>query len=449
MFLAGELGMNIRKLCSISLIITSFLTGCSYESGKINDESIVRLFNNQESVGEEDTYASKDSPIGETLAAKGIAIPQSKTSIYVNRLGYNLDDEKKAIFDSDNLGDSFNVINADNGHLEYVGKITGDDIKTGDFSQVNKAGKYYIETDIIGRSYYFTISDNADTELFINMLNNFYTDGDVIEETPESIKDACFGMDAVIYAMQCNGEAFKADNHVVEELLRMSDELISMQGENGSMLDDYEATAAFCGIISMCSNEFGKYEADMDKNYKDSAINAWKWLSNINCETDAQKVARFYAASQLFGLLNENEYKSIAEQYLNEVKSNDYSFDNFSFYGIIAYMSSKGDVDKELCTSIMMKMLSKADSIANDALDDKVYKVGADDIDDVMTNTVQICFFDYLVPSREYTDLLSNTIEYIGGYNPSGINYMENTNDKNFEYKGIMLFAISNILTED
>jgi restriction endonuclease S subunit len=97
----------------------------------------------------------------------------------------------------------------------------------------------------------------------------------------------------------------------------------------------------------------------------------------------------------------------------------------------------------------MMKMLSKADSIANDALDDKVYKVGADDIDDVMTNTVQICFFDYLVPSREYTDLLSNTIEYIGGYNPSGINYMENTNDKNFEYKGIMLFAISNILTED
>jgi hypothetical protein len=67
-----------------------------------------------------------------------------------------------------------------------------------------------------------------------------------------------------------------------------------------------------------------------------------------------------------------------------------------------------------------------------------------------MTNTAQICLFNYLVPSREYTDLLSNTIEYIGGYNQSGTNYMENgAKEKYFEYKGIMLFALSNIVTED
>jgi hypothetical protein len=431
------------------------MTGCSYVPGRINDETIVRLFNNQDTEQSDDAYAGEDSSIMDILTANGVSIPQSHTSIYVNQLGYNSDADKKAIFVGSNLSNSFNVVNAENGHLEYVGKITGDIVKTGDFSKVTKEGRYYIETDVVGRSYYFTISDNADTELFTDMLNNFYSDDDVIESEPESIKDACFGMDAVIYAMQCNGEVFDVDNHVVEELLNMSDEMISMQGRNGSILDDYESTAAFCGIISMCSNEFGKYEADMDKTYKDAAMNAWEWLSANKCETDGEKAARFYAASQLFGLLDGEEYKGISEQYLKDMKAAKYSFDNFSFYGIIAYMSSKEDVDKELCTSIMMEMLSEADTIANNALDDKIYGVGAADIDDVMTNTVQICLFNYLVPSREYTDLLSNTIEYIGGYNPGGINYatssviMEDTNDKNFEYKGIMLFAISNILTED
>jgi hypothetical protein len=46
--------------------------------------------------------------------------------------------------------------------------------------------------------------------------------------------------------------------------------------------------------------------------------------------------------------------------------------------------------------------------------------------------------------------MLDNTLDYIGGYNPEGINYIEdNTSDKNFEYKGIVLFALSNLVTED
>jgi hypothetical protein len=95
-------------------------------------------------------------------------------------------------------------------------------------------------------------------------------------------------------------------------------------------------------------------------------------------------------------------------------------------------------------------MLMQADEIADSASSDKTYKVGVTDIDLVFDNALQICFFNYLVPSREYTDMLDNTLDYIGGYNPEGINYIEdNTSDKNFEYKGIVLFALSNLVTED
>jgi hypothetical protein len=192
----------------------------------------------------------------------------------------------------------------------------------------------------------------------------------------------------------------------------------------------------------------------MESTYKEAALNAWEWLKTQKCTTNEAKSQRFYAAAQLFGLLDSKDYKTIAEQYLKNNKTdertNNYYFERYSFYGTVAYMNSKGDIDKELCTDVMMYMLMQADEIADSASSDKTYKVGVTDIDLVFDNALQICFFNYLVPSREYTDMLDNTLDYIGGYNPEGINYIEdNTSDKNFEYKGIVLFALSNLVTED
>jgi hypothetical protein len=381
----------------------------------------------------------------ELLEAKGIAVPQSHTSIYVNQLGYNASDEKKAVFDGSAIESSFNVVDADSDQVVYVGSISGDDTKIGDFSSVTSPGKYYIETANVGRSYYFTISDDSDKELFASMLDNFY-EGQIDDD---NIVDACLGMDALLYAMQCNGDVFEGENHIVEQLLYMSEDLIARQGEDGSIGGDYLSTAAFCGIIGMCCNEFGKYEETIEQIFKESIESSWSWLELQECDTDAKKAARFYTTAQLYNLYKTSEYKNMAEEYLND-KESGYSLDAFTFYGVISYMNSKADVDMSLCTYIMSDMISEADVISDNALADKVYKVGTDDIDDVITNAGLISFFDYIVPSREYKDLLANTIDYIGGYNPGGINYMtENTNEKYFEYKGIMLFAISNILTED
>jgi hypothetical protein len=444
--------MNIRKLCLLFLSFTIFLTGCEYVPGRINDESVKKYFGKDDNTQYQDAYSGNDDSIVELLEARGIDVPESHTSIYVNRIGYNTYDQKKAVFDGEAIGNSYNVVNADTGITVYVGKISSGDPKTGDFSSVTTPGRYYIETDYVGRSYYFTISDNADKDLFANMLDNYY-DGEIeigVDGNDNSmVIDACLGMDALIYAMQCNGDVFGADNHIVEQLLHMANDLISLQGDEGSIGGDYISTAAFCGIISMCCNEFGKYEATIEQTYKDVVNQAWSWLEMQDCDTDAKKAARFYATAQLYNLYKTTEYKEISEEYLND-KGSGYSMDAFTFYGVISYMNSKADVDMTMCTYIMSDMISNVDVICNNASADKVYNVGADDLDEIMINTVQICFFEFIIPSREYKDLLANTIDYIGGYNPNGINYMtENTNDKYFEYKGIMLFAISNILTED
>jgi hypothetical protein len=432
--------MNIRKICTVILAFSLLLVGCSYEVGGINEEYVIKLLLSQDNSLTENTYVESDNDIS-------VALPQSHTSIYINRLGYSMEDNKKAIFVSDKDIETFKVVNADTKAVVYTDKISDDNVKIGDFSSVSEPGNYYIETESIGRSYNFTISDNIYTDIFDNLLNSFYIEEEGITGECSDIIDACFGMNTVIYAMQCNGDVFENKSNIVEQLLRMSDYLISCQEKDGSILEDYEVTAAFCGIIGMCGNEFGKYESTIDETYKESALKAWEWIEDNNCDTDSRKAARFYAAAQLYNLLKTTGYKTIAENYLSD-KGSEYSLNPYDFFGAIAYMNSKTEVDMDLCTYIMMDMISAADFICDNVSSDKVYRVGATDIDEVMTDTVQICFFNYLVPSSEYIGVLSSAIDYIGGYNPSGTNYLEiSTDGKNYEYKGIMIFAISSILT--
>ena len=98
------------------------------------------------------------------------SIPKSSVKVMVNRYGYLPDSEKKVIFTGDRMGETFRVVNADTCEVVYSGKIESKDkeqnISQGNFSTVTAEGTYYVETDIIGRSYSFIIGKDVYNELF-------------------------------------------------------------------------------------------------------------------------------------------------------------------------------------------------------------------------------------------------------------------------------------------
>jgi hypothetical protein len=233
--------------------------------------------------------------------------------------------------------------------------------------------------------------------------------------------------------------------------------LISKQQNDGSLYGDYEATAAFCGIISMCRTNFGKYAEDVDRTYEKAVDKAWSWIEANKANSSEKKAAKFYAAAQMFNSGNDEIYREISEQYINEKESN-YSEDSFTFYGTLAYMGAKSEVDRDLCTYIMMDMVERTETICDDVAKDKLFNVGTDLIGDNMSNMLHLCFINYLVPSREYTDMIENIIQYIGGFNGTGTCYIgedgiwkiiPDIENKSFEWTGIMLFAISDLMTEE
>ncbi len=400
---------------------------------------------------------------GSVLASYGVVLPVSRPSIYVDVAGYASGREKKVIFAGDRHGQTFDVVRSSDGEVVYTGIIprgevdplSGQVLSVGDFTVFDEAGTYYIHTDIVGQSYPFVIAEDIYENLFLSMLKNFSDSN--MQESPEGVCDMSFGMHEVMYALQCNGALFEAayqhldqgeqDQQLVTQLLYMGKWLSSRQKSDGSMYGDYNATAAFCGIMAMSRDMFGRYEANVSREYQQAADAAWSWLEQQPCETDSEKMARFYAAAQLFKAEGSAEYKTIAEQFLRE-KTQDYSSEGFVFYGVLAYISAAKGTDRDLCTYIMRDMVDRVEAICEEVEQDSIFGTGTRTIEESISNMLHLSFVNYMTPSKEYTVIIENTIKYMGGLNEGGISYIgaDGTQMQRFEWKGIMLFSMSDMI---
>ena len=462
---------NTRKrgiLCCIVLVLVIAVTACGDSGAAVN--LIKKTTAATDNAENQQSLSDDNDSYGKILASYGISIPQSSPSVYVDEAGYETGREKQVIFAGERHGETFDVVRRSDNKVIYTGTIaagiqdemTGMIFSTGDFTAVDVPGTYYIRTDIVGESYPFTIAEDSYEKLFLNMLMDL-SNAD-LGENPEDICDVCFGMHAIMHALQCNGALFEAayeqlaeneqDKQLVSQLLYMAKWLMSQQQEDGSLYGDYEATAAFCGIMAMSRDNFGKYEASVRKEYHQASIKAWRWLEQQKCDTDVTKSARFYAAAQLFKASTDGTYKKIAEDYLREKKEN-YSEEQFVFYGALAYISAEKGTDRKLCSAVMMDMVERTESICKEVEQDTIFGTGTRSVERNLSNMLHLSFVNYLTPSKEYTVIIENTIQYMGGLNESGICYIGadgkwnnsvEAEEQSFEWNGIMLLGMSDML---
>jgi endoglucanase len=109
-------------------------------------------------------------------------VPVSRPHIEVDRLGYLPGEQKKAVFIGKDLNGRFSLVDADTGNTVYTGVLKksksagtgGTQTYTGDFSSWKKTGSYYLETDVIGRSYTFSIKKDLYDGLFRSAVKQYY-----------------------------------------------------------------------------------------------------------------------------------------------------------------------------------------------------------------------------------------------------------------------------------
>ena len=387
-------------------------------------------------------------------------IPVSRVRVLVDRGGYLTQRDKKVLFLGEDLSEEFRIVEEKSKEVVYKGKITratydkemGETVSRGDFSEFTQEGTYYIETDRIGRSYPFMIGNQVYDSMFQALMEQeqHFT----YEESATGVRDLGFGMHAMLLALQCHGSVFEENKTLVPQLLASADWMLGRQDQNGSIYEDYEATAVFCGIMAMYHNVFGKYDAKAAKAYLDASRKSWNWMEKQKSNSK-QANARFYAAAQRFRTEGDSKSQEVVVSYLKQHEA-DIMKDRFSFYGAIVYLGTERNTDRGICSGLMQKLVSETEEICIASRKDN-FGVYTRDMSDNLHKILLICFVDYITPSNEYASVMENTIHYIEGRNEEGSRYLgedgtwmeaEKTQNRTPEWNGILLFALSDLLDD-
>lgn len=117
---------------------------------------------------------------GASQTKKQVSQSDLSDHIRINQVGY-FPELSKRFTVADNQAESFMLIN-DKGNVVFNGNLSdhglwepsGESLKSGDFSEFNKEGSYFIHIPGLGNSYPFQISDKIYEDAAIDALETFY-----------------------------------------------------------------------------------------------------------------------------------------------------------------------------------------------------------------------------------------------------------------------------------
>ena len=416
-------------------------------------------------------------------------VPTGNVNVLVDRSGYFPDREKEVCFRGEKLGKTFDLINADTKEVVYTGEITdqvyddasGEYVSHGDFSEVTKEGTYYIETDVIGRSYQFQIGKQVYDDMIRNMENMFTNVSCMYDETAsggentncpyheqesaysidskqirdisggwhtdasgsKDVTDGCMTMTAMAMAITYYADVLQSEeptneqekHSMISDMLYEADWLLRMQENSGGVyagvvVDEtankvtlqpvsYQATASYAGAMAICSQLLQNYDSNASKTCASSAKKAWGYLVKQNCEDPS---ARFYAAGWLYRLTGEKNYLQIINEFM-EQENEPILKNRFALFGKVAYISTERKMDTEVCASIMGEIMDAAENTASVSHKD-VYYLYSHDMQVSMERLLIISIANYVTPSNEYVKVLRNYVHYLLGRNAGGYQYM-------------------------
>jgi len=104
-------------------------------------------------------------------------LPKERPNVLTDRIGYLKENKKTAVFQGEELPDSFRIIDKESKQCVYVGtvRVKKEDKENGlltgqgNFTDFKEEGSYYIECDKIGCSYYFEIGK----DIYFNTAEEF------------------------------------------------------------------------------------------------------------------------------------------------------------------------------------------------------------------------------------------------------------------------------------
>lgn len=386
-----------------------------------------------------------------------------RPGIQTDRLGYLPYSVKTAVFQGKELPENFQVIAKDSGACVYEGSIRTygsgtDGIVTGygTFTELKEEGSYYICCEKIGCSYYFVIGK----EVYLEKAREL---GRIIEEGQsgktengeEAVRESVEICETLSYLLvtyemypalfetiwesgNAGGEEAGINGKKFFEMLRAeTDILLASQDEktggvyreaktapaaedNGQAQPEIsaEATAVYAGTMAKYGYLYQEYDWDYANICLKAAAKAWRYLEREErrktLDADSVATGRIYAASELYRASNERAYHNYMLQ--NSEFMVNRREDVYLLMGKVTYLSTRREVDHELCGQIMSGLMKGAERTAAEGKAEP-FLVKEDETDVILWNMTALALTNYAIMNHEYVTVIENHLHYLMGRN--------------------------------
>ena len=226
--------MKAYRKISLSLILM-LAAGCVSGCGAEEEETNVK-----------NPYAAAVSM--ESTPIVDYVVPRLLPNVLVDTKGYALGDQKTAAVRGRRLPEEFRLVDDATGETVYCGAVESvtyhgeSDLYSGviDFSEADTEGTYYLECDIIGRSYCFSIQEQLYNRLF---LDNY-------EQMMESCQKKTWKLSEAVALLEASKPEFKEYAQQIvknckalaEGLVKRGNKLVSGGTDNHVLLMDLRDT---------------------------------------------------------------------------------------------------------------------------------------------------------------------------------------------------------------
>lgn len=467
--------MRKKKLITLALAALFLLQGCG--SNELKNE-IVPL-------GENENRIERLSMLEEGVVE--YETMEMLPSIIVSLSGYETGHDKVAILESKRFPATFQVIDSQSGKVVYIGNVEArecseDDIlnsAVADFSDLDEPGRYYISTEMLGRSKDFFISDTDRKNRVINVFKSIHSSreaksmGQLLVDSTSNVyvnteggwitdksggKDvliACNTVMDMLLAYELHPKVFTDDFGTNEsgnlipdfwdELIYEAKWLIKMQNpdtggvysgvyipEGKSMFyvggEATRTTAYFCATMARLSSDMARIDAQLSRDCLQAATRAFDCLSSNKEIVTAEQM--FMAAVEMYKITGQATYLSVINDFLSTAKEMDYE-NRAMLDAAMTYMNTSRLVNVDFCTRLMQQFMARTEEKSNAALSSRFYVEPEKSLPQLLRNATELIVADNIISNQEYENIETNYLYYLSGRNHECLDYtktLENVN---------------------
>ena len=379
----------------------------------------------------------------ETNPVISYEVSQQKPGILVAQVGYSKAGDKVVIFQGSKMPKQYRILDRDTGKEVFEGKIeidkgkaadTNQIIGYGDFTSFQTEGNYYIECDYLGRSYDFQIKEQLYTDLMEQLIQTLDTrpilqleQGVTVSE--EEIIAQCRSLSGLLLAV----ELFpNAQMNKVNGLENKTPDVLEYAAEQVAALTAFQdqetggvglASAWYCAALTKFSYSYQKYDSTLATKCLQAADKAWKYIDSDPSLVKEEE--RFFAAAELYRATGKYRYHSVAKELgkklLPDIEN------EAATYGGITYISTKWNLDRDMCNTFIKDLMDQAESISLKSKD-ATYLCQAlltkGQTQKFFQQMTVMCVVDYVITNQEYAYAIERHHMYLGGRNEEGNSFL-------------------------